>query len=51
MAGLKFTLNGFKLNRVGIFLFFVSPPAVEDWCELPLDDVIIYLWKLDSIDD
>ena len=33
-------------------IFFpYSPPAVEDGCELPLDDVIIYLRKLNSIDD
>ena len=33
------------------FFQFFSSPAVEDGCELPLDDVIIYLRKLDSIDD
>ena len=29
----------------------IEIPAVEDGCQLPLDDVIIYLRKLDSIDD
>ena len=29
----------------------IEIPAVEDGRQLPLDDVIIYLRKLDSIDD